>query len=94
MGLSLSPSRHFYCNRTPCLGTPTGFDIRGDVKVFDFGLCKSLSSKLKARDGGYGYRLTGRAGSLPYMAPEVVRMETYDTKVKKQNRCCWQENRA
>lgn len=47
--------------------------------MFDFGLCKSLSSKLKAREG-YGYRLTGRAGSLPYMAPEVVRSETYDTK--------------
>jgi hypothetical protein len=39
--------------------------------VFDFGLCKSLSSELKAKDGGYGYRLTGRAGSLPYMAVEV-----------------------
>ena len=39
-----------------------GFDIRGDVKVFDFGLCKSLSPRLKARNGGYGYRLTGRAG--------------------------------
>jgi serine/threonine protein kinase len=52
----------------------------GDVKVFDFGLCKSLSPRLKARGDGYGYRLTGRAGSLPYMAPEVVRMETYDSK--------------
>lgn len=57
-----------------------GFDVRGDVKVFDFGLCKTLSSKLKARDGGYGYRLTGKAGSLPYMAPEVALMKTYDTK--------------
>lgn len=57
-----------------------GFDIRGDVKVFDFGLCKSLSPKLKARNNGYGYRLTGRAGSLPYMAPEVCKMETYDSK--------------
>jgi serine/threonine protein kinase len=56
-----------------------GFDIRGDVKVFDFGLCKPLSERLKAAQG-YGYRLTGRAGSLPYMAPEVIRMETYDTK--------------
>jgi len=62
------------------LGVLQGFDIRGDVKIFDFGLCKSLSPSLKARDGGYGYRLTGRAGSLPYMAPEVVKMETYDTK--------------
>jgi serine/threonine protein kinase len=50
------------------------------VKVFDFGLCKTLSSNLKARDGGYGYRLTGKAGSLPYMAPEVCLMKTYDTK--------------
>ena len=57
-----------------------GFDVRGDVKVFDFGLCKSLSPALKAREGKYGYRLTGRAGSLPYMAPEVIKMETYDTK--------------
>jgi serine/threonine protein kinase len=55
-----------------------GFDMRGDVKVFDFGLCKNLSSNLKSQ--GYGYRLTGRAGSLPYMAPEVARMDTYDTK--------------
>lgn len=57
-----------------------GFDFRGDTKIFDFGLCKNLSPALKARDGGYGYRLTGRAGSLPYMAPEVAKMHTYDTK--------------
>lgn len=56
-----------------------GFDVRGDVKIFDFGLCKSLAPELKATDS-YGYNLTGRAGSFPYMAPEVVRMETYDTK--------------
>jgi len=57
-----------------------GFDVRGDVKVFDFGLCKDLDPRLKAKDGGYGYRLTGRAGSLPYMAPEVAQCKTYDTK--------------
>ncbi|CAB9498375.1 Inhibitor of nuclear factor kappa-B kinase subunit beta [Seminavis robusta] len=44
-----------------------GFDVRGDVKVFDFGLCKDLEPRLKCKDGGYGYKLTGRAGSLPYM---------------------------
>jgi serine/threonine protein kinase len=55
-----------------------GFDIRGDVKIFDFGLCKNLAPNLKSQ--GYGYRLTGRAGSLPYMAPEVALMGTYDTK--------------
>lgn len=52
----------------------------GDVKIFDFGLCKSLSPSLKAEHGEYGYRLTGQAGSLPYMAPEVVLCKTYDTK--------------
>lgn len=56
-----------------------GFDMRGDVKLFDFGLCKSLAPELKSLTG-YGYQLTGRAGSLPYMAPEVVRVRTYDTK--------------
>ena len=56
-----------------------GFDVRGDVKVFDFGLCKSLSQNLKNLNG-YGYNLTGRAGSFPYMAPEVVKMESYDSK--------------
>jgi serine/threonine protein kinase len=40
--------------------------ISGDVKVFDFGLVKSLSPQLKARGGAYGYLLTGRAGSIPY----------------------------
>ena len=47
-----------------------GFDIRGDVKIFDFGLAKGLSPSLKNNDG-YGYNLTARTGSVPYMAPEV-----------------------
>lgn len=34
--------------------------------MFDFGLCKDLDPRLKSKDGSYGYRLTGRAGSLPY----------------------------
>jgi serine/threonine protein kinase len=53
-----------------------GFDIRGDVKIFDFGLCKSLDPKKKAK--GYGHNLTGRTGSTPYMAPEVCKAEPYD----------------
>lgn len=44
-----------------------GFDFRGDVKVFDFGLCKSLSPKLKANNLQYGYKLTGRAGRCVYV---------------------------
>jgi serine/threonine protein kinase len=45
------------------LSNSQGFDVRGDVKMFDFGLCKSLSPQLKVKEG-YGYRLTGRAGTV------------------------------
>ena len=54
-----------------------GFDYRGDVKVFDLGLCKGLSPRLKNKEGA-GYLLTPRTGSVPYMAPEVVLMQPYD----------------
>lgn len=58
-----------------------GFDIRGDVKVFDFGLCKGLSPTLKnAKDASGGYNLTPRTGSVPYMAPEVAECKPYDCK--------------
>jgi serine/threonine protein kinase len=53
-----------------------GFDIRGDVEVFDFGLCKSLDPKKKAK--GHGCNLTGRTGSAPCMAPEVCKAEPCD----------------
>ena len=48
-----------------------GFDARGDVKVFDFGLCKALSPSLKASDAKtglpvYGYNLTRLTGKLYY----------------------------
>ena len=39
----------------------------GDVKVFDFGLARDLNPKLKTKGGMY--KLTGRTGSFPYMAP-------------------------
>ena len=44
-----------------------GFDIRGDVKVFDFGLVKSLDDHLKSKTGN-GYNLTGFTGSIPYVS--------------------------
>jgi serine/threonine protein kinase len=60
------------------------FDCRGDVKVFDMGLCRSLNPALRSkdRDGrvAYGYLLTPRTGSVPYMAPEVVECKPYDDK--------------
>jgi serine/threonine protein kinase len=62
-----------------------GFDVRGDVKVFDFGLCKGVSASIKARDKltgaeTYGYNLTPLTGSIPYMAPEVFAGRPYDGK--------------
>ena len=53
-----------------------GFDIRGDVKIFDFGLCKSLQDKSKAI--GHGYHMTPYTGSVPYMAPEIGNGQPYD----------------
>ena len=38
-----------------------GFDAQGEVKIFDFGLCKILSENIKATPA-YGYNLTGRVG--------------------------------
>mmetsp|Transcript_2374 Transcript_2374/g.3512 ORF Transcript_2374/g.3512 Transcript_2374/m.3512 type:complete len:369 (+) Transcript_2374:52-1158(+) len=55
-----------------------GFDVRGDVKIFDFGLAKSLHPDLHASKGLY--HLTARTGSFPYMAPEVAKMEPYNEK--------------
>jgi serine/threonine protein kinase len=63
-----------------------GFDVRGDVKIFDFGLSKCLSPELKARDPAtgklltHGYRLTPRTGSIHTMAPEVASGLPYDEK--------------
>jgi serine/threonine protein kinase len=54
-----------------------GFDIRGDVKLFDFGLMKSLERSNKIKDS-YGYKLSGKTGSIPYMAPEVALGKPYD----------------
>mmetsp|Transcript_10720 Transcript_10720/g.29538 ORF Transcript_10720/g.29538 Transcript_10720/m.29538 type:complete len:422 (-) Transcript_10720:184-1449(-) len=47
-----------------------GFDIRDDVKLFDFGLVKELHDNMKEADGTY--KLTEMTGSPRYMAPEVA----------------------
>jgi serine/threonine protein kinase len=44
-----------------------GFDIRDDVKLFDFGLAKEVH--LKDRDANGLFNLTAMTGSLRYMAP-------------------------
>lgn len=56
-----------------------GFDIRGDVKIFDFGLCRALDPKLKLKGKNGLYKLTGLTGSFPYMAPEVALCKPYST---------------
>jgi len=55
-----------------------GFDVRGDAKLFDFGLCKEL--RPESRVQGHLYRLTGLTGSRRYMAPEVVLCKPYNLK--------------
>jgi len=53
-----------------------GFDVRGDVKVFDLGLAKEIIPSEMLHDGTY--KLTGDTGSLRYMAPEVSLGKTYN----------------
>lgn len=44
-----------------------GFDVRGDAKLFDFGLATEFDeAKLKLGT----FRLTGDTGTIRYMAPE------------------------
>lgn len=54
-----------------------GFDIRGDVKLFDFGLAKELDPALQCGSTEF-YELSGNTGSLRYMSPEVARSEPYN----------------
>jgi len=53
-----------------------GFDVRGDVKIFDFGLAKELDQRKRFDDGTY--KLTGDTGSPRYMAPEVFLEKNYN----------------
>lgn len=55
-----------------------GFDVRGDVKIFDFGLAKELNAVDRVGDV---YKLSGNTGSLRYMAPEVALKKPYNNKV-------------
>jgi serine/threonine protein kinase len=55
-------SFHFYSN--------VGFDVRGDAKLFDFGLATEFDAD-KEKD--QPFKLTGDTGTLRYMAPEGKR---------------------
>jgi serine/threonine protein kinase len=54
--------------------------VRGDVKIFDFGLAKELSECHRV-EGTNVYKLTKRCGSPRYMAPEVFNGQPYNHKV-------------
>lgn len=45
------------------------FDIRGEVRLFDFGLAKELKAKDMVEDEPDSFRATGLVGSRRYMAP-------------------------
>jgi len=49
-----------------------GFDIRGDIKIFDFGLSKEIPHL------GGSFHLTCMTGSLRYMAPENAMSRPYN----------------
>jgi len=51
-----------------------GFDARGRIKLFDFGLARDLAA---APASGDNFLLTGMTGTLRYMAPEVFKEEPY-----------------
>ena len=55
-----------------------GFDVRGDVKIFDFGLAKEFDPSKRDADGNYN--LTGETGSPRYMAVEVALEKPYNEK--------------
>lgn len=56
-----------------------GFNANGQLKMFDFGLAKRITSSDKTDNGMYN--LTGNTGSLRYMAPEVAKNMPYSLSV-------------
>lgn len=52
-----------------------GFDIRGDAKIFDFGIAKELL--LKDKIGQDQYNISGQTGTRRYMAPEIALCKPY-----------------
>jgi serine/threonine protein kinase len=61
----------FGCNRENI-----GFDIRGDIKIFDFGMARDLSTA--EPDGDGMFKLSHMTGSLRYMSPEVALGRPYN----------------
>lgn len=56
-----------------------GFDVRDDVKIFDFGLATEMTAGRRV-EGTNTYALTKDTGSPRYMAPEVFKGIPYNEK--------------
>ncbi len=54
-----------------------GFDIRGDIKIFDFGLARELPPVEHANMQGT-WKMTGCTGTPRYMSPEVALNKPYN----------------
>lgn len=57
-----------------------GFDVRGDVKIFDLGLAKELCPEDLVDEVNELYEMTSNTGSPRYMAPEVCLGDPYNKK--------------
>lgn len=57
-----------------------GFDARGTLKLFDFGLAKELK-EADLRDDGTYRNMTAMTGAIRYMAPEVGLHQPYNRSV-------------
>jgi len=55
-----------------------GFDKYGTVKIFDFGLCREMPEE--CTNVNDVYKMSGRIGTLRYMAPEVALLKSYNQK--------------
>lgn len=55
-----------------------GLNADGELKLYDFGLCRCVKKRTKDNEV---YEMTGNTGSLRYMAPEVVLGQPYNEKV-------------
>ena len=56
-----------------------GVDTKGNIRLFDFGLCKQLPSLLQGESDDTVYKMT-RAGTRRYIAPEVAAQAAYNCK--------------
>jgi len=62
-----------------------GFDTYGVVKIFDFGLCREMPEA--CTNVNDVFKMSGRIGTLRYMAPEVALSKSYNQKADTYSWC-------